>query len=238
MPRDRSPILLLDDSVVAVDKPSGIAVIQERHDRDAPTLLRLVEAQIGDTFVVHRIDKETSGVVLFARTSEAHRDLSMQFEHGTVRKTYLALLEGAPEGDEGIIDLPIASARGRMKIGAGGKPATTHYRVVRRFRGYSFVEAHPATGRQHQIRVHFAAIGHPLVVDSLYGNRAGFLLSEFKSRYRPAGEIERPLIGRLSLHAAELSFDHPVDRSRVTVAAPLPDDFAATLKQLERWASA
>jgi RluA family pseudouridine synthase len=234
-----SPEILYEDvALLVINKPAGISVLADRESGESLLLLlRETFAERGETvFVVHRLDKETSGVIVFGKTEEASRGLSMQFEHRRVEKTYLALVCGAVHPLEGTIDLPIGPHprdRTRMVVPhSGGKRSVTRYRVVETFRGFSLVELQPKTGRTHQIRVHLSAIGFPLAVDRVYGSGEGLLLSSFKKDYRPGKREEKPLIARLSLHARRLAFDHPETGTRMEFEAPLPRDFEIALKVL------
>lgn len=190
--------------------------------------------------IVHRIDAGTSGVVIFARHAESHKNLSGQFSNHEVEKIYFALVSGEICADEQMIDLPIdrhPSRDHRMIISKNGKPALTKLHVVERFRGFTLVEARPETGRQHQIRVHVQAIGHPLMVDPVYGSHDAFFLSSIKSRMHfRKGEAERPLINRLSLHAASLRLRHPRTGEECVVATEASKDFQAVVKALRKYA--
>lgn len=231
-------ILFEDDDIVVLDKPSGMLSIPDRFDEAAPTLSTWLKARYGDIFVVHRLDRETSGVILFAKHADAHRALNAQFETHTARKRYEAVVDGIVEPPSGTIDLPIGPhprQRGMMCVDMrNGKPSVTHYTAIARYRTFSHLSLELETGRQHQIRVHCLAIGHPLAVDALYGKRAALLLSSFKKNYHGSGE-ERPLIARLTLHAADLTFTHPRTQLPQTVSAPLPKDLTALLRQIARW---
>lgn len=242
-------VLFEDDHVIAVGKPAGLAVIAERGERDAPFLGAVLAHLLARAKeegrerpprprVVHRIDKETSGVVLLAKTREAMRALTAQFEAREVEKEYLAIVRGSPLDDGGEIELPIGSGGRSGKMRTGGKdakPAHTRWKVEERFAEYAVLRVAPRTGRQHQIRVHLEAIGYPLAVDTVYGGEAGLLLSSVKRGYRKKDEPETPLIGRLSLHAARIAFRSPARVEKVTVEAPLPHDFEVALKQLRKW---
>jgi 23S rRNA pseudouridine1911/1915/1917 synthase len=234
-------IIYEDDHIVLVHKPAGVLTIPDRFDSTKDNMLGLLQRRYERILTVHRLDRETSGLLLFARTEAAHRNLSIQFEKHTVDKFYYALLDGALHHDEGEIDKPIGdhpAVAGKMAVVAWGKPSLTFYRVIERFKRFTLAEAQLKTGRTHQVRVHFASIGYPLAVDPLYGRRPAFYLSEVKGKAYKSGkfsEEERPLLGRTSLHAHRLRFDHPATGERMEFSAPLPKDFQAVLTQLRKW---
>lgn len=239
------PIVYESDDYVAVDKPAGLAAIPGRAETDS--VLERLARQLGVPSkgtsdvrlrVVHRIDKETTGVMLFAQSLDAQRHVSHQFQNNTVAKEYMALVYGKIAEDEGRIDNPLAphpAHKDRMTIvKRGGRPAVTEWRVEQRLRTFTLVRVFPKTGKTHQIRVHFAHIGHPLVVDPLYGSPNPVLLSDHKRNYRPTrGVDERPLLARLGLHALTLTFRDLNDQP-VTVGAAVPKDLRATLNQLSK----
>ncbi len=235
------PKLLYEDkAVLVVNKPASLLTIADRFG-NADNLHQWLERHYGRVFVVHRLDRETSGVLCFARTEEAHRHLSLQFEHHAVDKFYLALVDGAVQEDEGEIDRPIGphpTIAGKMVVAAWGKPSLTFYRVLERFRNFTLVEALLKTGRTHQARVHLQSIGYPLAVDALYGKRTALRLSEIKGRAYKMGKFsdeERPLLERTALHAFRLRFDHPISEERMEFRAEPPKDFNAVLQQLRKW---
>jgi RluA family pseudouridine synthase len=211
-------ILFSDDSLLVVDKPAGIPVQPDGWKPDAPYLVELLEERFGKLWVVHRLDKITSGVLLFARTAEAHRALSISFERRETRKVYHAIVNGEPGWDE-------RKARHALRVNVGhnhrtvvdngrGKPSETEFKVLKRSGGDGLLEVRPHTGRTHQIRIHAAALHHPLLGDVLYGAP-------------PTDLIARP-----ALHALSLTFTHPVSGSPVTFSAPYPDDFVNALERL------
>lgn len=234
--RAKYHILYQDDRIVAFDKASGVATIPERFVRGV-SLKEIAEEKLGRIWTVHRIDKETSGVVVFGRDASAHKSLNDQFEARRTTKIYAAILEGEMLGDEMPIDIPLISDPsnpGRMKPSARGKESTTILRLRERFRGFTYVEAQPLTGRQHQIRVHCKAVGLPLAVDAFYGNHTSLLLSDLKKKFRDYGREERPLIDRLTLHAESLTVFHPGTGEPITFHAELPRDMRALLSQLRK----
>ncbi len=233
--------IIYDDSeIVLVNKPPSFLSIPDRYTMGKKNLLQFLNGHYGKVFTVHRLDKETSGIICFAKNGAAHKDLCRQFQEKTVRKTYYALVEGAVTPVEGRIDQSIAphpSRPGKMIVSNKGKESLTLYKLVEQFKNFALVEAEIKTGRTHQIRVHFESIGYPLAIDGVYGTRAEFYLSEVKWRkYRIGkGQKEKPLMNRTSLHAYRLELSHPVTKNWLTFEAPLPKDFAAVLKQLQKW---
>ncbi|MEZ6003376.1 MAG: RluA family pseudouridine synthase [Planctomycetota bacterium] len=241
-----------DANCLVANKPAGIAVEPERWSPELGCFLEEMEhwaaarAQAeADRFrprLVHRLDKDTSGCLLFAKDLESERHLRRCFEAQTVRKAYLALVEGEfplEDGERTLIDQPLGPdprKAGRMQIVADGRPSQTEVWVEERFAGYTLVGCAPRTGRTHQIRVHLAYEGFPLVVDPLYGRRDKLLLSEIKSGYRhKQGSEERPLMPRLTLHAWRLSWpSQDPNAPAPEVEAPLPKDLRTTLKQFAK----
>jgi RluA family pseudouridine synthase len=211
-------ILHTDDSILVVNKPAGIPVLPDGWKKDAPYLVKQLEEQFGKVWVVHRLDKITSGVLVFARTAEAHRILNIQFERHETQKVYHAILVGTPAWDEHTARHPLRINIGhkhRTMVDHGnGKPSETHFHVLERFAGYSLLKAIPGTGRTHQIRVHAYALGYPLLGDTLYS----------------APETDHIL--RPALHAHSLTFTHPVTGERLTFTAPYPKDFVEALEKL------
>jgi RluA family pseudouridine synthase len=238
LPNILPEILFEDDDLVILNKPSGLLVLPDRYDPTIPNLQVLLRETYGQIFVVHRIDKETSGLVVFARKSEAHRALSIQFEDRKTEKVYQAICTGDAGDDEGRINLPISEdlrMKGKMKIDSReGKESVTRYRVVERFNAYAHVEAKPETGRTHQIRIHLSSIGLPILGDRKYGGGEGLFLSAIKPGYRVRGE-EKPLLSRTALHAASIAFAHPATYERVTFEAPLPKDMRIALTYLRKF---
>ncbi|HUR28573.1 MAG TPA: RluA family pseudouridine synthase [Planctomycetota bacterium] len=243
------PILFEDEHVIALDKPPHLGCEPDRWDRQKAHLLDSLDAQFADRpsppslRIVHRLDRDTSGAMLVAKTIEAERELRVAFDDHQVEKTYLALVEGdfaLDDGETETIDLPLGPdtrRSGRVVVRDDGKEARTVVSLERRFHGFSLLRCTPLTGRTHQIRVHLAARGFSLVVDPVYGRRKAFALSEFKAGYRKKpGRIESALIDRLSLHSARIVFPRVgVSGATVTVESPLPRDFSRVLKQLAKF---
>lgn len=225
-------ILWSDDSILAVNKPAGLRTIRDGYNPEIPYLPRILEQQFGRVWVVHRLDKDTSGVILFARTAEVHKALNTQFEQRETRKEYHAILSGIPTWEEVEIGLPLrvdGDRRHRTVIDhQSGKPAETTVRVLQPLGVFSLAAAFPHTGYTHQIRAHLAALGLPLLGDPLYKSLEPETLA-----HRRAREIASGLpIQRTALHARQISFVHPANGTPLTITAPYPDDFQQTLAAL------
>ena len=232
-------IIYEDGSIIAVNKLSGLATVRERNASQGLADI-LGERSCEKIFIVHRLDKETSGVVLFAKDARSHRELSGQFEHRTIGKTYLGLVAGVVEDDTGTINLPISAEkknRFKMRINKkGGKESVTSFSVAKRFQNYSLLKITPQTGRMHQIRVHLSAFGHPIVCDALYGSKNPLYLSKIKRDYRPKdGCEEKPIISRLALHAESLAFVHPETGKPFELRVDIPKDFRLALRHLGKY---
>ena len=250
-PRPKIGILHDDDALTVIDKPPALTSVSERWDPNAPTAIDLLwevwkksDPDAPRPHVVHRLDKDTSGVLVFAKHREAQVSMREQFRERSVEKIYHALTAGIPIPPEGTIELLIEEdpARpGRVRTVRGGKSAkgkacTTDYRVEQVLGWYAWVELRPHTGRTHQLRISLREVSSPIAVDPFYGDGAPVFLSKVKRSYQKGrGAEERPLLGRLGLHAHFLTFDHPTSSERTTVEAPIPKDLRTTLRQLERW---
>lgn len=232
-------VLFADDNMVVLNKRSGILIAADRYNPDAPRLDLAAQEEFGRLYAVHRIDKDTSGLIIYARTPEAQRNLSMQFENREVHKTYHALVYGHPLWQDLHVDLPLkpdGDARHRTVVDKRfGKKSTTDFRLFGVCGNFSWIEAKPLTGRTHQIRVHLAANGLSIVCDPLYsGNQKPLRLSDIKRNWHGDVEEERPLLSRLALHAYKIVIKHPVTGEEMTFTAPYPKDMEATRKQLSK----
>ncbi len=232
-------LLWSDEAMLVANKPAGVLTIPGSGEADQTCLVDLLQAAYGPLWVVHRLDRETSGAILFARTSQAHQALNTQFERREVHKTYHALVAGRPGWDQYEARQPLlvdGDRQHRTVISSQkGKPASTSLKVLEIFHGYTLVEACPHTGYTHQIRAHLAALGFPVTGDPLYGNGVGVLLSRVKPRYKSTSDPERPLLDRVGLHARAIELHHPVSGEPVSFEAPYPRDFAVTLTQLRKY---
>jgi tRNA pseudouridine32 synthase/23S rRNA pseudouridine746 synthase len=215
-------VLWSDEHILLINKPSGLLSLPDGYDPSLPHLKSVLEPAYGRLWIAHRLDRETSGIIVLGRSRDAHRQLSAQFEGRKVEKTYHALVIGIPSWDEERVEYPLRPDGDRMHRTIidpeRGKAAQTDFQVLQRFEVHSLVEATPTTGRTHQIRAHLSAIGFPLIGDLLYGDK-----------HHPA----HGLLGRLGLHALSLAFDHPHSRERLRFNAPYPSDFGAAISVVE-----
>ena len=233
MAKNNLDIIFENDDLVVINKPSGMLTISDR--AQSVSLKELLIQKYGKIFTVHRLDRDTSGVVIFAKNEEAHRYFSILFENRKVEKFYQAVVVGNPVNDEGKIDSPIAEhpfIKGKMVINKHGKESLTTYRVVEHHNFYSLVEFQLHTGRTHQIRIHSKNIGHPIACDPLYGEGEPIKLSSIKKKYKLSKDEdeERPVISRLALHSNKLIIELP-DGELKTFIAPVPKDFQALMNQ-------
>ena len=228
-------VIYEDDTLIAVNKSSGISVCGDRWDESKERLDRLIESENKTVklFTVHRIDKETSGIVIFAKDKDTHRSLSLAFEQRKVTKKYTAVVHGRPSWKDTSCDLPLVPNGNKKHMTIidkfRGKESLTQFTCLFSAANYSVLEAYPITGRIHQIRVHAASLGHPVVCDELYGKSSPVKLSSFKRGWRGDPFEEKPLLARLALHSQELSFPESI-----TIKAPLPKDLSSLINQLKK----
>ncbi|MDR0475485.1 MAG: RNA pseudouridine synthase [Treponema sp.] len=232
--------------ITAVNKTSGLSVGGDRWDESKERLDKLTASALGiqQLYTVHRIDKETSGLVVFAKDKETHRVLCMAFEGREVKKRYIAVIHGRPSWTETACDLPLVPNGNKLHHTVidkyRGKPSLTRFRLLGSAGNYSVLEAVPETGRTHQIRIHLASMGHPIVCDEMYGNTKPVFLSAIKRGWRGDAAEELPLLSRLGLHGAELFLPgHEAENEcgevkGLHLEAPLSRDIAALIKQMEK----
>jgi len=228
-------VIFENERFIAVDKASGVSVGGDRWDESKERLDRLLERdlKLPKIYTVHRIDKETSGLVVFARDRETHRELSLAFEQRNVSKRYVAIVHGRPAWKETSCDLALVPNGNKKHMTIidkyRGKESLTRFICLFSAGNYSVLEALPETGRIHQIRVHAAALGHPVVCDGLYGKENPVKLSSFKRGWRGDPHEEKPLLSRLGLHAQSLTLS-----DGQTLTAPPAKDMASLIKQMEK----
>jgi len=231
-------IIFETDQWIVLNKPYGLLSIPDREGKDI-SLKQLLQEKYGEIFTVHRLDRNTSGAIVFAKDEGTHKYLSQAFEDRRVQKFYLGIVNGILPEKKGTIDQPIAentTKRGVMIIHKRGKPSVTDYEVLEEFGKYSFVRFQIHTGRTHQIRVHMQYLGYPLVCDELYGDPTPVLISSIKRKFKLSkNELEeRPIMNRLALHAAELDFADAAG-IKYKLEAEMPKDMRALLQQLRKW---
>jgi len=218
LPPSVIPVLYVDDHLLVVSKPAGLPSLVDGYNREAPYLTGILKETYPALWVVHRLDRQTSGVIVFARTAAAHRDLNTQFEQRRAVKTYHALVQGLPAWDSRSIRLPLRAdgdRRHRTVVDhQRGKPAETDLLVLERFDQVALLRATPHTGRTHQIRAHLAAVGHPIVSDPLYGG------------------AELSGLPRLGLHAYSLRLFHPGSKGEMEFIAPYVEDMVQAIDSL------
>jgi 23S rRNA pseudouridine955/2504/2580 synthase/23S rRNA pseudouridine1911/1915/1917 synthase len=230
-------IVFENDDFVALNKPTGLLSIPDREGKEI-SLKDLLQEKYGQIFTVHRLDRDTSGLIIFARNEATHKHLSRQFEERQTEKLYVGLVIGSPANKKGSINAPIAEntvKRGVMIIHQRGKESLTDYQVLEDFGIYSWLQFRIHTGRTHQIRVHMKDIGYPIVCDELYGDGKPILLSGIKSKFKLSKkeEEERPILSRLALHAHKLKFTDTHGKV-FELEAQVPKDIRATLQQLDK----
>jgi len=211
-------VLYDDQDLLAVDKPEGLAVIPER-DPTRPSLVAILARHMGiRPYVVHRIDKQVSGVVLIAKNAQTHRYLNQLFEQRKVSKSYLALVHGVVQKDSGTVERPLRDfGSGRTGVDEmAGRPAITEFQVLMRYHDFTLLRACPITGRRHQIRAHLYCIGHPVVGDQMYGRRS-----------------QQARFPRLMLHSHRIQFANPVGRD-ISIQSPPPSSFQAVLASIQK----
>lgn len=208
-------ILFEDENVIAVNKPEGLASIHDKNGKEKDLQTLLSEKLNKKIFVLHRLDKEVSGVILYAKNLDAHKFINKQFENRLVKKSYLALVHGKMQKNSGVIDRPIREfGSGRMGIDEHGKESKTFYKILEKFSDYTLVELNPTTGRRHQLRVHLYSIGFPIVGDLKYGDK----------------EIQKKF-PRLMLHAKNISLNINSTK-KIYLEAEIPETFSSFIKIL------
>jgi len=231
-------IIFENDHFIAINKPAGLLSIPDREGKE-PSLKSWLREKYGNIFTVHRLDRDTSGVIVFAKDEDTHKYLSKVFEERAVEKIYAGLVQGTLAEKEGSIDASIVehpAKPGLMIVAKKGKASLTDYEVKEELGLYSLVQFRIHTGRTHQIRVHMQHLGHPIVCDDTYGDGRPVFISSFKKNFKLSkhDEDERPILSRLALHSQLLHFQDEQGEFH-TLEAPLPKDMRALIQQLKKW---
>lgn len=229
-------VIFENDVLIAINKPAGLLSIPDREGKEI-SLKQLLIEKYGQIYTVHRLDKPTSGVIVFAKDEATHKALSLLFESRDTQKFYYGLVHGSIAPASGKIEEPIMqhpSGNGKMVLNAKGKPSFTEYEVLEDFKRFSWVRFKILTGRTHQIRIHAQFIGYSIVCDDMYGDSSPVLLSSLKKKYNlsKAELEERPILHRLALHSASLKFS--LNEEEYFFEAALPKDLKALLQQLRK----
>ena len=229
-------ILFENELLIAINKPSGLLSIPDREGKEI-SLKQMLQDKYKQIYTVHRLDKATSGVIVFAKDDETHKQLSQLFESRATEKIYFGLVNGSVSSLKGSIEEPIMqhpSGNGKMVLNSKGKPSLTEYEVLQDFKLFSWLKFKILTGRTHQIRVHAQFIGHSIVCDELYGDGKPVFISSLKKKYNLSKneEAEKPILSRLALHSALLKFT--LSNNQYFFEAALPKDLKALLQQLKK----
>jgi 23S rRNA pseudouridine1911/1915/1917 synthase len=230
-------IVFENHDLIVLNKPAGLLSIPDREGKEI-SLKKMLQDKYGNIFTVHRLDRGTSGLIIFAKNEQTHKYLSKQFEEHQTEKIYSGLVIGSMPDKKGSIDLPVMespSKKGVMIVHRKGKASLTDYEVLEDFGIFSLLQFQIHTGRTHQIRVHMQHLGHPIACDELYGDGKPVFISAFKSKFKLAKkqEEEKPILNRLALHAHRLKF-HEMNGKEIELEAAMPKDLKATLQQLRK----
>lgn len=230
-------ILYQDEAVLLINKPTGYLSMPDRFELESPVVIRELEAAYGRLWPIAPPDLDSSGLLLAARSEEANKALAAGFEAGGIKRAYRAVVRGRPSWKQTSCDLPLVvdgDRKHRTIIDGTGKSALTEVTVLGVYGGLALVEAVPVTGRTHQVRVHLAALGYPVICDPLYGDNQPLFLSKIKRRWKGDPKAERPLMLRAAIHSWSIDFLHPLDATASHYEAPYPRDMRALVNQLEK----
>ena len=221
-----------DEYIIAIEKPAGLLSIRDGYKPDLPNVHSILQQRAQKIWIVHRLDKETSGVMIFAKNDDAHRKLNLQFEHHLISKIYLTIVWGQFNQINQTVDLPLiinADRKHRTRVTKEyGKVAITHINLIHQYHQFAYISVIPETGYTHQIRAHLSEIGHPILGDILYGN----LQKEVKNKVDQDSTIHA---SRLFLHCHKLIFTHPVFERVIQLQSPVPLEFNELLRKIDKY---
>jgi 23S rRNA pseudouridine955/2504/2580 synthase len=230
-------IVYEDEDIIAINKPANLSSLHERFDSQFLSVVQMCKDIDENYSLCHRLDRETSGVMLISKNTEAYKFIASQFEKRSIHKIYHAVVNASVNLNELSVELPLyTDSKRRVLISRKeGKPSLTVFNSLKQYKHFSLLSCSPHTGRLHQIRVHAASQNLPLLSDTLYGGKPAYL-SQIKKNVKISGDEEKPLINRVALHAYSIEFESPKN-GKIKIIAPYPKDFEVLIKLLDKYDS-
>jgi 23S rRNA pseudouridine955/2504/2580 synthase len=230
-------IVFENEHIIAINKPANLSSLHERFESKFQSIIEMCKEENENYSLCHRLDRETSGVMLISKNQDVYKHLAMQFEKRTIQKEYHAVVSASVDIHDLEVDLPLyTDSKRRVQVSRkSGKPSTTHFNTLKQFKHFTLLSCKPLTGRLHQIRVHAFSQNLPLVSDHLYNGKNAFL-SQIKKKVNLKNDEETPMINRVALHAFAIEFEQ-MDGTRFRIEAPYPKDFEVLIKLLNKYDS-